>query len=140
MGFLISKEFPTRFLSGDEVGTKTSDLIIKEVRKEKARNPKTMKEENVLVVYFDGKDRGVLLGKERAMELKSITGSDDTDKWKGKTVRIHTKTKRIKGETKNILHFRVADNSEDVLSEVAGIFPDDVNVDKAEVSETSSPF
>jgi hypothetical protein len=123
MGFIISKEFPSRFLSGDEVAGKIADLVIKEVKKEKARSPKTQREEPVLVVYFDGKDRGVVLGKERAGELRSIIGSDDTDDWKGKSVRIFTKKKKMAGGMKNILHFRETDDSDAILNEVEETFP-----------------
>ena len=106
MGFLISKEFPNRFLSGDEVAGKNTDVVIREVKKEKAHSPKTQKEEHVLVVYFEGKDRGVCLGKERAKELRTILASDDTDSWKGKTVNIFTKKKYAFGKMNNVLHFK----------------------------------
>jgi hypothetical protein len=129
MGFLISKEFPNRFLSGDEVVGKVADLVIRDVKKEKARSPKTQKEEPVLVVYFEGKDRGVCLGKERAKELRTIIGSDDTDGWKGKTVRIYTKKKKIGKLWKNILHFQTPGSAPVIDEEEEQAMLDDSEID-----------
>lgn len=111
MGFLISKEFPSRFLSADEITGLSVDLVIKDIKRENAFNRfKTNKEEPVLVAYFEGKDRGIRLGKERAMELKEITGSEDTDKWKGCKVNVFTQKKNIQKKSVNVLHFRAVEN------------------------------
>lgn len=106
MGFSILKEFPGRFLSGDEIVGKEVKLTIREVKKEKAYSPKDRKETDVLVVYFVGKDRGIRLGKERAKELVAVTGSDDTDAWKGKQVVAYATQKTINYQVKNVIHFR----------------------------------
>lgn len=111
MGYSIKGEFPSRFLSGDEIAGHEIPVIIKEVRKENAFSPKTQKNESVLVAYFDGKDRGVRLGKERAKELVSITGSDDTDAWKGQQVYLTTEKKFAFGRQNNVIHFKVAPSS-----------------------------
>ena len=108
MGFSILKEFPSRFLSGDEVEGKVVPLIIKDVKKEKAYSPKTRQEEGVLVVYFEDKKKGIRLGKQRASELKEIIGSDDTDEWKGKKVAMYTEKKSINKKNVNVLHFMEA--------------------------------
>lgn len=109
MGYLISKEFPSRFLSGDEIAGKVTDVVIQDVKKEMAFSPKTNRNESCLVVYFEGKDRGIRLGKERAMELTAITGSDDTDQWKGARVRIYTEKKYALKRNLNVLHFAASE-------------------------------
>ena len=106
MGFSIIKEFPSRFLSGDEVEGHEISLTIRDVKKEKAFNKRANKEGEVLVVYFDGKDRGIRLGKERAKELVEATGSNDTDGWKGQKVIAYTVKKLINKQNVNVLHFK----------------------------------
>lgn len=108
MGFSILKEFPSRFLSGDEIVGKEVPLTIRDVKKEKAYSPKDRKEGDVIVVYFVGKDRGIRLGKERAKELVTATGSDDTDAWKGQQVIAYTVEKTINYQKKNVIHFKPA--------------------------------
>jgi len=116
MGFSILKEFPTRFLSGDEIVGKAVEVTIREVRKEKVYSPKNNKKDEVLVIYFEGKERGVCIKKQRAKELMLITGSDDTDKWKGKKACMFTEPKEAFGKTQNVIHFRIAATSKEDLS------------------------
>lgn len=106
MGFLISKEFPSRFLKGDEVGDKELDLNIREIKREKVYSRQTNKDDLVLVVYFDGKDRGVIIKKERANDIKAIYG-DDTDNWKGKPVRLYTVKKKVRDGIVDVIRFKV---------------------------------
>jgi len=106
MGFSILKEFPTRYVSGEEIVGKEVPLVIKDIKKELAYSPTTKQKEPVIVVYFEGKERGVRLGKERAKEIKAIVGSDDTDTWKGKSVVMYTVKKNAFGGERDILHFK----------------------------------
>lgn len=128
MGFLISKEMPSRFLSGDEIVGRAVDVTIRDIKKEKARSPKTNKEENVIVVYFVGKDRGVCLGKERAKELVTICQSDDTDAWKGQVVRLFTIKKFAFGKENNILHFAKAEKIPEETKEELSKALDDISL------------
>lgn len=105
---LISKTFPSRFLKGDEVVGHEVNVTISAVKTEKARNQQTQKEEDVLVVYFKDKDRGVILKKQRAMDICGVTGSDDTDKWIGQTVCIYTEKKSAFGKMQNLIRFKEA--------------------------------
>lgn len=104
MGFKISKEFPNRFVSGDEIGKAIVPIKIASVKQEVV-NAGTKDEEKVLVVYFDGKDRGVRLNKTRANEIKAVTGSDDTDSWINKSMFMKSTPQKAFGEWVNVIHF-----------------------------------
>lgn len=108
MGFKMSQEFPSRFLSGDEINGSIVPVTIKEVKREKVKEG-TKDEDEVLVVYFEGKERGVVLKKTRANELTKITGSDDSDDWTGKKVAMYTQKKKAFGDLVNVIHFKNAD-------------------------------
>src|SRR3990167_4142855 len=102
MGFKISQEFPSRFLNGNEVGSTQVPLVIKTIKKEKIFSQKTNKSENTLVVYFEGKDRGVCLGKTRAYDIAKLYG-EDTDGWIGKNICLYTEKKDAFGKTLNVI-------------------------------------
>jgi len=79
-------------------------LTIREVKKENAYNRNTNKNDQVIVVYFEGKDRGVVVKKQRAMDIKALYG-DDTDQWKGKVVRLYTEKKKVKDGIVDVIRF-----------------------------------
>jgi hypothetical protein len=108
MGFKITQEFPSRFLKGTEIAGKQSNVIISGVKKEKVRSRTTNKEEPVLVVYFKDHDRGVVLKKERANDIVSVLGSDDTDGWIGQSVCIFTEKKNAFGGIQDCIRFKEA--------------------------------
>lgn len=85
------------------------DLVIKEVKRESCYSRKEQKKINVLVIYFEGKERGVKIGKERAMDLRDALESDDTDDWKGKTVIMYTVKKDAFGKMHDIIRFKKSD-------------------------------
>ena len=116
MGFSISKEYPGRFLRGSDVAGHTMNLKIKNVKREKVYKQKERKDVPMLVVYFDDKDKGVLLGKERAMDLKGLFG-DDTDTWLEKEVTMYTENKDIFGKNVDVIRFKECGSSKKELSE-----------------------
>ena len=107
MGFIISKEYPSRFIRGDEVVEHAPfPLTIKDVKKEQYFSRKTNKKEQTLVVYFKEKERGVALGKQRAQDLSTACASDDTDAWKGQKITLYIEKKEAFGKTLNVIHFK----------------------------------
>lgn len=126
MGFKISQEFPSRFLSGDEINGSVVPVTIREAKKETV-NAGTKDEEQVLVIYFEGKDRGVRLNKTRSNEIKSALGGlDDTDQWVGQRVALYSEKMKAFGEWHNVLHFKASD-------ELPAIQADEEAVDVANV-------
>lgn len=105
MGISISAQFPSRFLRGSDVAGKKVNLKIKAVKIEKVFKQKVQKEVPTPIIYFEGKEKGVVLGKERAMEVAALYG-DDTDGWVGKPVTMYTERKDIFGKTVEVLHFK----------------------------------
>lgn len=106
MGFLISKEFPSRFLKGDEITGKEVPVTVKDIKKELVYSRQTNKKDEVLVMYFQGKERGVVMKKERSTDMKAITGSDDTDGWIGKKVIMFTQKRKAKDGIFDVIRFK----------------------------------
>jgi hypothetical protein len=51
------------------------------------------------VVYFVGKEKGVVLNKTNANKIVAIAGSDDTDDWHGVTVALYATEVEFQGDT-----------------------------------------
>lgn len=79
--------FPSRFLRGDDLEgdmnatVKGSGEEIVGTEEEK---------EQVLVIYFDEFDKGLILNKTNWEALCELAGSKDTDKWPGTVVGLTT--------------------------------------------------
>lgn len=107
MHFSINKEYPSRFLRGDEVVAHAPmELAIKDIKKEQYHSRKTNKKEQTLVVYFKDKERGVALGKQRAQDLVAACGSDNTEDWLGQVVTLYIEKKDAFGKILNVIRFK----------------------------------
>lgn len=82
--------FPTRFISaGDlaKVKDKTTPFVIQKVVKEACMNPRTKKEEDRWIVYFQGVKKGHRLRKSEIKALGAALG-ETTEQWTGKSVTL----------------------------------------------------
>lgn len=107
----VSEEFPSYFLSGDEISGKEVPVVIKEVKKETVPT-KQGKQEEVIAIYFEDKKRGVRLNRTRAKEISRLYG-DDMDAWKGKSVLLFTRQQRAFGDVHNVIHMKGPDETGD---------------------------
>lgn len=73
---LISAEFPSKYLKADDLQNREVRVSMSHVEKEK------LGEDNKLVLYFQGKDKGLVLNKTNSRTIADEYG-DDTDDWKG---------------------------------------------------------
>jgi hypothetical protein len=70
----ISEEFPSKYLKAADLGGKEIRVIMQNVEKEK------LGEDMKLVLYFKGKEKGVVLNKTNSNTICDSYG-DDTDDW-----------------------------------------------------------
>lgn len=108
MGFLVSQEFPSRFLKGEDIAGKEMNVTISDVRKENVFSRWKNEKGTVITVYFKDKTKGVIVKKERATDLKNVLGSDDTDGWLGQTVCIFTEKRKTKEGIVDVIRFKQA--------------------------------
>jgi hypothetical protein len=74
--------FPSKYLSAADLDDATPTVTIKTVTTE------TVGDDSKLVVYFVGKDKGVVLNKTNANSIAELAMSDDTDDWPGTKVML----------------------------------------------------
>lgn len=51
------------------------------------------------VLYFKGKEKGLVLNKTNARKITAIAGTDETDSWTGKQIVIYPTETEFQGET-----------------------------------------
>ena len=80
------KHVDYKYLSGEDFNDQTVELTIKKVVKEEAYNPKTRKNEPVVVLYFEGTDKGIILNLTNSRAIDNIMSTDIVENWIGKKV------------------------------------------------------
>jgi hypothetical protein len=80
----IDSAFPSNYLKASDLGDAQPVVTIDRVEVEAVGRDKEMKP----VVYFRGKEKGIVLNKTNAKKIADLTGSKDTEDWSGCKVRI----------------------------------------------------
>lgn len=91
----IDSAFPSAYLKASDLGAAAPVVTIDRVDVEPVGRDKEMKP----VVYFRGKEKGVVLNKTNSNMIATLTGSRDTDDWIGCQIRLYATTTEFGGET-----------------------------------------
>lgn len=93
--------FPGRFLRADDLNGHTPTVTIARAELQ------TIGDTQKLVVYFEGKDKGIVLNRTNFNAIVEITGADDTDDWPGHRIRLVTA--RVDFQGRRFVTIRVDD-------------------------------
>lgn len=88
-----SQAFPGKFLKADDIAGRQPVVTIDRVEFEKVGD------ENKLVVYFVGKEKGLVLNKTNWTAICEIAGSKDSEDWVGVEIRLRTERATYNGKT-----------------------------------------
>ena len=91
----IDSAFPSNYLKASDLGDKQPIVTIDRIEVEPIGRDKEIKP----VLYFQGKEKGLVLNKTNAKKIAEITGSKDTDDWAGCQVKIYATETEFAGET-----------------------------------------
>lgn len=91
----IDSAFPSAYLKASDLGTSQPLVTIDRVEVEPVGRDREMKP----VLYFRGKEKGVVLNKTNSNMIATVTGSRDTDDWTGCQIRLYATTTEFGGET-----------------------------------------
>jgi hypothetical protein len=98
----ISSAFPSKYLKATDLNGREAHVKIDTV---KVESMETSGDEKP-VLYFIGKDRGLVLNKTNAEALSTALG-DETEAWHGKSVVLFESTTSYGGRTVPCLRVRV---------------------------------
>lgn len=88
----IRKEFPSKYLKAPDLGTNRPRVRIQKVVME------DVGDDHKPVVYFVGKEKALVLNKTNANMIEEITGSFETDDWRGKTIQLYATKTEMSGK------------------------------------------
>ena len=84
----ISQLYPDKWLSAKHLQGRSVVVAIEAATVEQLFNPRTKQNEPKFVIAFHKKQLRLVLNKTQAQALADITGSDDSDEWKGHLVTL----------------------------------------------------
>lgn len=91
----INDAFPSNYLKASDLGEAQPVVTIDRVEVEAVGRGKEMKP----VVYFAGKQKGMVLNKTNSKKIAEIAGSMDTDDWHGVQIKLYSTEVDFQGET-----------------------------------------
>jgi hypothetical protein len=91
----INTAFPSNFLKAADLNGKAVPLTIRDVKLEKVGRTQDEKP----VVYFMGKEKGLVLNRVNSKKIAEIAGSFDTEDWGGTVIAIYPTETEFGGET-----------------------------------------
>jgi hypothetical protein len=100
----INESFPSNYLKASDLGTSSPIVTIERVEHEPVGRDREMK----AVLYFEGKEKGVVLNKTNARKITELVGSPETDEWAGFKIRLFATTTEFGGETVECIRVKAA--------------------------------
>lgn len=91
----INDAFPSNYLKASDLGDSQPVVTVDRVELEPFGRTKEMKP----VVYFAGKQKGIVLNKTNSKKIAEIAMSHDTDDWHGVQIRLYSTEVDFQGET-----------------------------------------
>ena len=100
----IDSVFPSNYLKASDLGGASPNVTIDRLEIEPIGRDREMKP----VLYFQGKQKGLVLNKTNASKIAELTGSKDTDEWVGCTVKLYATETEFAGETHETIRVKAA--------------------------------
>lgn len=110
----IGDAFPSKWLKADDLKGRRLKVVIDRVQLE------TISDEEKPVMYFRGKDKGMVMNQTNAGRLTVGFGTDDTEEWSGKEIILQSEPVQFQGRTVQGLRVQVpqpepSDSSEEEI-------------------------
>lgn len=100
----INEAFPSKFLKASDLQDQTVGVVIDRVEFEPVGQDRQMKP----VLYFEGKEKGLVLNKTNSNKIIQITGSTETEDWHGTRVAIYPTETSFQGDMVECIRIKAA--------------------------------
>jgi hypothetical protein len=100
----INQAFPSTYLKSSDLGTAQPTVVIDRVEIESIGRDKEQKP----VLYFVGKEKGLVLNKTNARKITELAGSSDTEHWHGVKVKLYATETQFGSETVECVRVKAA--------------------------------
>lgn len=99
----INDAFPSIYLKASDLKGAEPVVTIERV----AFEPVGQKREMKPVIYFVGKQKGLVLNKTNANRIVQITGTGMTEHWAGSAIKLYATETEFQGETVDCIRIRM---------------------------------
>lgn len=100
----INDAFPSNYLKASDIKGREPVVAIDHVSMEEVGRQKDRK----AVLYFIGKEKGLILNKTNANKIIQLTGSPVTEEWQGFRVKLYATETEFGGETVECIRIKAA--------------------------------
>lgn len=100
----LNDAFPSKFLKASDLHGAEPIVTIDKVAFEPVGRSREMKP----VVYFVGKEKGLILNVTNGRKITDLCGSEETDDWAGKKIKLYSTETEFAGETVDCIRVKAA--------------------------------
>jgi len=100
----INEAFPSKYLKASDLNGAEPVVAIDRVEFEPVGRDREMK----AVLYFKGKDKGLVLNKTNATKIIQLTGSGMTEDWAGFRIKLFGTETQYGGDTVDCIRIKAA--------------------------------
>jgi hypothetical protein len=100
----LNDAFPSKFLKASDLHGAEPIVTIDKVLFEPVGRSREMKP----VVYFVGKEKGLILNVTNGRKITDLCGSEETDDWTGKKIKLYSTETEFAGETVDCIRIKAA--------------------------------
>lgn len=130
----ISDAFPSKFLKASDLQNKHIRVVIQEIRMEEVGGNDVKP-----VVYFTGKEKGLVLNKTNGNAIATAYG-DETDAWGNKQIVLFTAQTQMDGRSVDCIRCYIDDTAKQASAPVAPVPPPPPVETHAPVEPDDIPF
>ena len=130
----INDAFPSKFLKASDLAGAEPIVVMDRVEFEPVGRDREMK----AVLYFHGKQKGLVLNKTNANKITEITGTALTEEWHGQRIRLYATETTFGGDTVDCVRVKPATKS--VMPRMTKPAPPPPEDDGRPVEDEEIPF
>jgi hypothetical protein len=124
--------FPSKFLKAHELQGKTPTVTIDHVAFEQLRTRTGSGTETKAVLYFRGKEKGLLLNKTNARTVQQLARSPLTEDWAGLAITLYATTATFGLETHDVIRIKAPVITAAPRPTVPPVVTDELEIDLAD--------
>ena len=98
----INEAFPSKYLKASDLQGAEPVVTMSHVDFEPVGQKKEMK----AVLYFAGKEKGLVLNKTNANKITELTGTAITEEWEGQRIRLFATETQFAGDTVDCIRIK----------------------------------
>lgn len=132
----INDAFPSKYLKASDLQGRETTVTMDRVEYE----PVGQKREMKAVLYFQGKDKGVVLNKTNANKITEIVGSALTEDWHGHRIKLYPTETQFAGDMVDCIRIRPANGAAMRMTKPAPPPPPIAHDDSDPLTDDDIPF